>query len=444
MHPEEELQRPAHMEEELPLRRAPGMKRRRMSRVLGDSLALSSHAVEDGSSCLPSSCHLEQMCTPEDEDQLMLENDRVHWKNMNGCMLQGSARKADTANSSFSRRMSRDFLDAAETLPLDQSPAMCDNIRQGSDSACSSQREQGVSPDSHCSLPGSSEALSLVPAFALPPPELPSVHEAVGNGEHSVLHAAEHREERSPKARKLNGKPVEARVAGSGTSWQRFHSLKSAHDFTGIPTEQIKAICFELMTDQLGWEFRWPDPEQSQQLQQDSAVASSQPELPKEPAEACDIGSLARRIRAVPSACRHRLLAALPESTRCALSQHLRSTPPPSPDLSATPPPSPDLNAIMSDLPEVLRRVPQAARCKVLEGVRNLGCRHQAMLLAPDIATVARLLSEVVPVQRRALLLALPEETQHALKEHMLAKRAAEGNVDAAKADGRAGAPKTA
>jgi hypothetical protein len=79
----------------------------------------------------------------------------------------------------------------------------------------------------------------------------------------------------------------------------------------------------------------------------------------------------------------------------------------------------------MSVLPEVIPRLPQDARCKVLAGVRDLGARHRALLLAPDIATVASILREVQPQHRRALLEALPDETQEALQKYMLAEKAA-------------------
>lgn len=207
------------------------------------------------------------------------------------------------------------------------------------------------------------------------------------------------------------GKPIEARVAGSASEWKWFPSLRSAEGGTGIPADQVRRLA-DLQCDYLGWQFRWPEPQPSPKPEQESS------------GEACDIAALARRIRKVPSAQRRRLVAALPEATRTALTQHLQS-PQPSPEMRPAAPPPTDLHEIMADLPEVLRRVPQEARCKVLAGVRDLGERYKMLLGAPDIATVARLLSEVLPAQRRTLLEAMPEDTQQALQEHMLAKRAA-------------------
>lgn len=214
----------------------------------------------------------------------------------------------------------------------------------------------------------------------------------------------------SEKTKKASWKPVELRVAGSGAAWHRYPTLRAAEDFTGVRAADIKKLCATCHEHFLGWEFRWPDIDTTSNDNQDSS------------SKACDIDALARRIRAVPSAIRRRLVATLPETTRNALSQHLKA--PPSPALRAAAP-SVDLGDVISELPDVLRRVPQETRCKLLAGVRDLGARHRAILLAPDVATVARLLQEVVPAQRRTLLEALPEETQQALQAHMLGEKAA-------------------
>lgn len=265
---------------------------------------------------------------------------------------------------------------------------------------------------SHSSLAAGSNHFATVPFSDMP---------AAGNVSDVMHHCG--KQAPQPKAAckdkgNNNGKAVEARVAASGSPWRRFPSLASAQNCTGIPRDDIKILA-STHEDHMGWEFRWPPaPEHPKEADQQPTEAN----VESVDVLACDIDDLVKRIRAVPSAARPRLLSALPETTRTALKQYMRS-PPASPNISPAAP-STNLNTVLSNLPDLLRRVPQEARCKVLEGVRHLGSRYQAMLLAPDIATVATLLREVVPAQRRALLEALSPETQQSLQEHMLAAKA--------------------
>lgn len=334
----------------------------------------------------------------------LLENDRDWLDAMQRRVSVPSASSSEVSSSvsALERTVARENVSAL--FPL--LPAACRNA-DASDEECASNQGEASARSQNSSL-DPAETLALVPINSeAEPPAEENTHEEAAPG---------------AKNRPRFGKPVEARVAGSAAPWKRFPTLKMAQDVTGIPTDYAKALC-DSGREYLGWEFRWPEQacvEASIDASDGHAVqAAEQGSLDV----ACDVGALARRIRAVPSAARRRLVAALPEATRNALSQHLRSPPPPSPDTK--PAAVPDLNVVISTLPEVLRNVPQEARCKVLAGVRDLGERHQALLLAPDIASVAKLLREVLPAQRRALLEALPEATQQALREHMLAEKAA-------------------
>jgi len=76
-------------------------------------------------------------------------------------------------------------------------------------------------------------------------------------------------------------------------------------------------------------------------------------------------------------------------------------------------------------LPELMVEVDKEERCEILQAVRDLGARLNRLLVAPNIAALADELREVDRTERRVLIEALPEETQVALQEHMLAERRA-------------------
>lgn len=336
-------------------------------------------------------------------DPPLLENDRVFLENIHGRC--GSAELV----ACVQRRASPEMLtvcekwscSALEAHANDSMPALAltsDNAPSHDTTAEMPSSSSGPLSQLESECPGKGGVL------ASPPQEdAPVISELTDRGcEEAGTPKAGAPKAGPPKT----GKPVEIRVAGSGAPWQRFAALRHAHDFTGIPTDLIKSLC-ETGGEHLGWQLRWPPAENAQ--------------IKEKCVEPCDIGSLGRRIRLVPSAARRRLLCALPEETRTALAQHMRTHDSPRVADSSRA----SLNEVMSVLPEVIPRLPQDARCKVLAGVRDLGARHRALLLAPDIATVASIIREVQPQHRRALLEALPDETQEALQKYMLAEKAA-------------------
>lgn len=160
-----------------------------------------------------------------------------------------------------------------------------------------------------------------------------------------------------------------------------------------------------------------------------------------------NLSVLVTRLRAVPHAKRRAIAATLPEATRRALVRHLcpaggsnhRAVP-------ALPPRSTSPNAAFGNVssprsamcieallaapearsfPTLLRDVPREERCEILREVRGLGKRLNSLLLAPNIAAVATQLHDLSGAERRVLIEALPEQTQQALHQHMLDKRAA-------------------
>mmetsp|Transcript_119988 Transcript_119988/g.188233 ORF Transcript_119988/g.188233 Transcript_119988/m.188233 type:complete len:396 (-) Transcript_119988:60-1247(-) len=327
----------------------------------------------------------------------LLDNDRVHWeatRNASVATLSDDFRIPPRTCAKRSR--AKDVsVDAVEMFALP--PSAIESTSSGS---------MPFHSDEDCVGSTSRPSSDLVPVpmgTETAPLDSNTVSEDLPLREHG---------DSSPRKRPISfAKPVEIRVAGSGCQWERLPTLKRAHEVSGLATDVIKALC-ESQSEHLGWECRWPLQPPSESETDPSADAVPAP---------CDVGDLAQRIRKIPGAARRRLLAALPVSIRGALAEHLKASPLPSPEVR--PAKEPDLNDIISDLPEVLRQVPQDVRCKVLAGLRSMGERLQAMLVAPDVATIASLIKEAAPAHRKTLMEALPQETQKALMEHKLAEK---------------------
>jgi len=203
---------------------------------------------------------------------------------------------------------------------------------------------------------------------------------------------------------RLEPKPVQIQRDGETGDWITIPSLAQAARETGIPNGSISQLC-DIQAVRGGWKFRWPNAE----------------DLPLAPransSDVSDLGnlpSLAARIRAAPAADRRAVVASLPEATRRALVEHLRD------EKENT---GSRVKNLIAQLPQLLPAAKPEERRALLQGVRDLQARQTALLAAPDVATVADMLREVTPVQRRILVEGLPEGTQVALREHLLAEK---------------------
>lgn len=217
----------------------------------------------------------------------------------------------------------------------------------------------------------------------------------------------------SKKRCKVQPRPIEVRKAGSADSWKYFESVERASQALGVPKSQVEAAC---SLDRLHpeWEFRWAAA--SPDARAEAAAGAPAEALAEAPA-APEAEGLAARIRALGPAERRAAVAALPEAARRALARHLRAAREPEGGGSR-------LRALLARLPKLLPAARLEERRALLEGVQSLHARHRALLAAPDVAAVAAMLRGVTPQQRQALLETLPEGTQEALREHLLAERA--------------------
>jgi len=216
----------------------------------------------------------------------------------------------------------------------------------------------------------------------------------------------------SSRKGRLEPKPVQIQREGEVGEWITIPSLAQAARETGVPNGSISHLC-DVQAMRGGWKFRWPNAEALPPTPQPSALDVSQLE---------DLPSLAARIRAAPAADRRAVVASLPEATRRALVEHLREG---KENVGSR------VKTLIAQLPQLLPAAKPEERRALLQGVRDLQARQTALLAAPDVATVAEMLREVTPVQRRILVEGLPEGTQVALREHLLA---AKSRVNALKA----------
>ncbi|CAJ1439022.1 unnamed protein product [Effrenium voratum] len=107
-------------------------------------------------------------------------------------------------------------------------------------------------------------------------------------------------------------------------------------------------------------------------------------------------------------------LAAMPEGTRKELMKHLKQ------EAGGS-----RLRQLLSHLPDLLEGADDQKRTELLQGVRMLEAVNAQVLAAPDMAAVVRILRELTPLQRHAIVEALPAETQQALTAHLRAEKAA-------------------
>jgi len=205
--------------------------------------------------------------------------------------------------------------------------------------------------------------------------------------------------------RKFDSKPVEVRHEGEA-EWTRFPSIAAAARDTGVPSAAIGNLCDEQALHS-GWEFRWPGAPRLERREKRPRPSIAVPDE--------ELEMIAERLRKVPAAERRGAVAALPEETRRLLMKYLQS------DAGGQ---GSRLQQLLARVPELLPQASLEERLQMLEGVHWLRAKHCALLQAPDIATMVEILSPVTPEQRRALLEALPEETQEALKDHLLQKQA--------------------
>lgn len=212
---------------------------------------------------------------------------------------------------------------------------------------------------------------------------------------------------------RLEPKPVQIRREGETAEWLTIPSLAQAARETGVPNGSISHLC-DVQATRSGWTFRWPNAEALPPAPQPNSLDGSIPE---------NLQSLASRIRATPAADRRAVVASLPEATRRALVEHLREG---KENVGSR------VKTLIAQLPQLLPAAKPEERRALLQGVRDLQARQTALLAAPDVAAVAEMLREVTPVQRRILVEGLPEGTQVALREHLLAEKSRANALKAA------------
>eukprot|EP00435_Cladocopium_sp_Y103_P044738 s799_g12.t1 len=153
------------------------------------------------------------------------------------------------------------------------------------------------------------------------------------------------------------------------------------------------------------WCFRWPG---AQKLEK--STPPRRIELPSEEMEA-----ILRRLRAMSAEERRNALAAMPEGTRKELMRHLKQ------EAGGS-----RLRQLLSHLPELLDSADEQKRHELMQGVRMLESMTAQVLAAPDMASVVKILRELTPQQRHAIVESLPGETQEALTAHLRAEKAAQ------------------
>merc|ERR1719433_364978 len=205
---------------------------------------------------------------------------------------------------------------------------------------------------------------------------------------------------------RLEPKPVQIQREGE-TEWITSPSLAQAARETGVPNGSISHLC-DVQATRSGWNFRWPNAEALPLAPPPNSLDGSIPE---------NLQSLAARIRATPAADRRAVVASLHPTTRLALVDHLREEKEEKENVGSR------VRTLMAQLPRLLPSAKPEERRALLQGVHDLQARQTALLAAPDVATVANMLREVTPVQRRILVEGLPEDTQVALREHLLAEK---------------------
>lgn len=210
--------------------------------------------------------------------------------------------------------------------------------------------------------------------------------------------------ERARKRKKFESKPVEARKEGEEGDWILFPSLAAASRETGVPNGSIASLC-TLQGSHTGWCFRWPG---AQKLEK--STPPRRIELPSEEMEA-----ILRRLRAMSAEERRNALAAMPEGTRKELMRHLKQ------EAGGS-----RLRQLLSHLPELLDSADEQKRHELMQGVRMLESMTAQVLAAPDMASVVKILRELTPQQRHAIVESLPGETQEALTAHLRAEKAAQ------------------
>jgi len=289
--------------------------------------------------------------------------------------------------------------DALHTPPVSMPPlALCEGIDAGN-LACSSpkrRRIQAMSPraaDATVDTGGSVASVSCIPVESVEPSVCPEAELLSRNTSLA-----------SSRKGRLEPKPVQVQREGETGEWITIPSLAQAARETGVPNGSISHLC-DVQATRGGWKFRWPNAEALPQAAQPNSLDASNLE---------NLPGLAAQIRAAPAADRRAVVASLPEATRRALVEHLRG----GKENAGS-----RVKTLIAQLPQLLPAAKPEERRALLQGVRDLQARQTALLAAPDVATVAAMLREVTPVQRRILVEGLPEGTQFALREHLLEEK---------------------
>lgn len=322
--------------------------------------------------------------------------------------------------------MSEGPLEEAETLPApaeveEEHEGLLENdlylLTQGQEAPRNerSKRRKRASPETQHRPVGAMEPLALpAPADAAIAAEATAdAADAVGAGAGTAADAASPEMspedvaaemERARKKKKFESKPVEARKEGDEGDWIHFPSLAAASRETGVPNGSIASLC-TLQGSHTGWCFRWPG---AQKLEK--STPPRRVELPSEEMEA-----ILRRLRAMSAEERRGALAAMPEGTRKELMRHLKQ------EAGGS-----RLRQLLSHLPELLDSADEQKRHELMQGVRMLESVTAQVLAAPDMASVVKILRELTPQQRHAIVESLPGETQEALTAHLRAEKAAQ------------------
>ncbi|CAK9063401.1 Methyltransf_21 domain-containing protein [Durusdinium trenchii] len=210
--------------------------------------------------------------------------------------------------------------------------------------------------------------------------------------------------ERARKRKKFESKPVEAKREGDeDADWIYFPSLAAAARETGVPNSSVAGLC-SWQGSHSGWLFRWPGAEPL-----DKPMPTRRIELPAEETEA-----ILRRLRAMSAEERRSALSAMPEETRKELLKYLKQ------EAGGS-----RLRQLLSHLPELLDSASEQKRAELMQGIRMLEAVTAQVLAAPDMAAVVKILRELTPQQRHAIVESLPAETQEALAAHLCAEKAA-------------------
>lgn len=322
--------------------------------------------------------------------------------------------------------MSEGPLEEAETLPApaeveEEHEGLLENdlylLTQGQEAPRNerSKRRKRASPETQHRPVGAMEPLALpAPADAAIAAEATAdAADAVGAGAGTAADAASPEMspedvaaemERARKKKKFESKPVEARKEGDEGDWIHFPSLAAASRETGVPNGSIASLC-TLQGSHTGLCFRWPG---AQKLEK--STPPRRVELPSEEMEA-----ILRRLRAMSAEERRGALAAMPEGTRKELMRHLKQ------EAGGS-----RLRQLLSHLPELLDSADEQKRHELMQGVRMLESVTAQVLAAPDMASVVKILRELTPQQRHAIVESLPGETQEALTAHLRAEKAAQ------------------